>query len=262
MRTGPSSSLPAVAATIAAAGLLLTAPPSAAAPRIADQDAVEYSICMKQARDDPDQAFERAKTWSDLGGGDAAVHCAAVALISLGRYADAAERLEQIAKDMRVDDKPLRADLLAQAGQAWFLAGANERAFAAQTTALELDPDNQELWIDRSLTLAAAQNYWEAIDDLNRAAELGAPRADLLIFRASAYRYVEAPELALDDVEQALRLEPNNSEGLLERGILRRLAGDAQGARDDWLRVTAMDPDSPAAAAARANLEKLDVVVE
>jgi len=61
---------------------------------------------------------------------------------------------------------------------------------------------------------------------------------------------------------RALALEPENTEGLLERGILRRLAGDETGARGDWLRVLALDPESPTAEAARANLEKLDVAVE
>ena len=56
--------------------------------------------------------------------------------------------------------------------------------------------------------------------------------------------------------------EPDNAEGLLERGILRRLAGDEAGARDDWLKVLALAPEGPAAVDARANLERLDVRVD
>ena len=44
--------------------------------------------------------------------------------------------------------------------------------------------------------------------------------------------------------------------------MLRRLAGDGAGARDDWLRAIALSEGSPTAEAARANLEKLDVKVE
>ena len=44
--------------------------------------------------------------------------------------------------------------------------------------------------------------------------------------------------------------------------MLRRLAGDAAGARDDWLRVIGLAEGTPSAEAARANLATLDVNVE
>ena len=50
----------------------------------------------------------------------------------------------------------------------------------------------------------------------------------------------------------------DNAEALLERGILRRLRGDKEGARADWERVRALAPDSPEAETAAANLKLLD----
>ncbi|MFQ6016872.1 MAG: hypothetical protein ACE5KF_01640 [Kiloniellaceae bacterium] len=61
------------------------------------------------------------------------------------------------------------------------------------------------------------------------------------------------------DVERALNLAPDHPDGRLERGILRRLAGDDLGARDDRLKLIEIADGSPAAEAARANLEKLGV---
>jgi hypothetical protein len=49
---------------------------------------------------------------------------------------------------------------------------------------------------------------------------------------------------------------------LLERGILRRVRDDRQGARQDWLKLLLTAPDAPAADIARADLEALDVKVE
>ena len=69
-------------------------------------------------------------------------------------------------------------------------------------------------------------------------------------------------DLAREDIGRAMILEPDNLEGLLERGILRRLDGDKAGARDDWLQVVTLAPDSTAAKTARANLQKLDVKLE
>ena len=127
---------------------------------------------------------------------------------------------------------------------------------------VEIDPSNLDLWIDRSVTLATAQNYWEAIDDLNHALDIDPEQTEALIFRASAYRYLDALELALEDVTKALGSSPYNPDGLLERGILRRLIGDDLGARADWLEVTKFAPDSPAAESARRNLERMDVKAE
>jgi regulator of sirC expression with transglutaminase-like and TPR domain len=56
----------------------------------------------------------------------------------------------------------------------------------------------------------------------------------------------------------ALALEPSHPEALLERGILHLADGETARARADWQRVIAVAPDSPAAAAARNNLARLD----
>ena len=251
----------ALALLLGAPALVLGAPaPARAADEVLPPD--PYEVCMTLAREDPAAGFERAGTWQSEGGGDRARHCAAVALIELGQHDEAARRLEALAQDLQPAHLGLRAEVLGQAGQAWLLAGNNERAHAAQSAAIEIDPKNLELWIDRSVTLALAQNYWEAIDDLNQALDIDPEQAEALIFRASAYRYLDALELALEDVTRALGSSPNNPDGLLERGILRRLIGDDLGARADWLEVTKFAPDSPAAESARRNLERMDVKAE
>jgi len=237
-------------------------PGEVAAQQTDFRDAGQYAICMDLARNDPDSAFDTAIAWEGEGGGDAARHCAAVALIQLGYFGEAATRLERLAQGIDARNLHLRVLVLAQAGQTWWLEGEFERAFAVQTSALELSPDNPDILVERGVTLASAQNYWEAIDDFNLVLEIDPARADALVFRASAYRYVDAVELAEADIERALELDPGNPEGLLERGILRRLAGDKTGAREDWVRITSEYPDSEAAEAARLNLEKMDVTAE
>ena len=224
--------------------------------------AEEYAACMTLAGEDPEAAFEAALSWETLGGAEPARHCAAVALLGLGHHAEAARRLESLAEALGRSRPDLRTGALAQAGQAWLRAGNAERAHAVQSAALDLAPDNVELLIDRGLTLATAENYRAALDDLNQAANLAPDRPDILIFRASAQRFLGALPEALADVERALLLDPGDPDGLLERGNLRRLTGDAAGARGDWLRILDLAPDSPAGDAARANLAALDLKVE
>jgi len=231
-----------------------------------------YEDCMRRARVDPELGLETALAWRDgqnpkLKKSDsshnAAAHCEAVALTGLGRFEAAAKRLEALAGSMKADaPKSVRAEILAQAGQAWFRADQITRARAAQTAAVALDSNNAEIRIDRAMARAADGEYWGAVDDLNAAISLNRQNnqenADAYALRASAYRRLEVLSLAKQDVEAALRLAPDNAEALLEMGIIMHLAGDAAAARKAWGRLVREHDGSPAAEAARRNLKKLN----
>lgn len=221
----------------------------------------EYAACMDLARDDPKQAHETALAWRQRGGGDAATHCAAVALIGRGEYSRAAETMETLARTMTGSTVALRARLLGQAGNAWTIAGEPGRAYAAQTAALGLNPRDPNVLIDRGITLTSTAKFWDALDDLNQALKIAPGRADALMFRAIAWRHLGSLELADDDIGRALRLQPDNLDALLERGAIRRRRGDSDGARADWLRVLELVPDGPPTDAARGYLEKVDAAM-
>ncbi|MCW9038973.1 MAG: hypothetical protein OQJ76_00620 [Rhodospirillales bacterium] len=220
--------------------------------------AQQYEACMALVHRDAEKAFESAGAWEGIGGGDPARHCAAVALNALGHHADAAERLETLATDIKAD-AAFKAKILGQAGQAWLLAGAAERASEVLDIAVNLSPTSPALLIDRAQARAALAQYWEAIDDLNSALERDPELVDALVFRASAYRHLDSAELAQGDIESALALDPNHPEALLEKGIVARIMGDTGLARRSWLRLLEIAPGSPAARAARDNLEAMDV---
>src|ERR1700674_1114577 len=92
---------------------------------LTQEDAQRYHDCMTQARQVPAKAYETAIAWQKKGGGAAAGHCAAVALIGLGRYSAAAQSLEKLAADQAKTRKDLGAGLYGQAAQAWLLANDN-----------------------------------------------------------------------------------------------------------------------------------------
>ncbi|MGE5505766.1 MAG: tetratricopeptide repeat protein [Actinomycetota bacterium] len=219
----------------------------------------EYRKCFVLARTQPEQGWEEALAWASLGGGEAARHCGAVALIGLGKYEEAAHRLEALAQESRRPES-VRAEMLAQAGQAWLLAGNPQRALAAQDTALGLVPGSPELELDKAVTLAQVGHYKEVVAVLDDVLRRQPNRTEAMVLRASAYRYLEQMALAKDDVARALVLDPEFADGLLERGMLRRIEGDDVGARADWIKVLSLaPPESPTAEAARRNLEKMDV---
>jgi tetratricopeptide (TPR) repeat protein len=248
--------MPGVAAAFA--GTLILAAPAPAAETDPAQ-AAAYAHCMRLAQSAPQTAFEMALDWEDRGGGRPARHCAAVSLFVLEQFPQAAERFEALAQEVRAEDPGLVAGALAQAGQAWLRAGNTSRAYAAQTTALGLLPDDVELLIDRGVTLSASDRQNEAIADFTRALAIDPNRIDALIFRATAERYADKLEQARQDLDRALTLYNDHPEALLERGIVRRLMGDDAGAREDWLAVVRHHSGSEAAETAQRNLEALEL---
>lgn len=253
--TGPAPLQLLVALGLAA----LAVAPAARADQFDAERQQKYEECMAQAQRVPADGYETAVAWVGQGGGDPARHCAAVALIGLGKYQDAAAQLESIAADMAEKNPPLAAEAFAQAGQAWTSANQLAKALADQDAALKLASDDVDLLVDRAFTQRALNEFAKALDDLNKAATLDPKRADVLTYRASTYRFLNRLPEARADADAAVTLDPKNAEALLERGIIKRLTDDTAGARADWLQVVELAAGTPAGDAAKANLEKLDV---
>jgi tetratricopeptide (TPR) repeat protein len=226
-------------------------------PHPADAEAAQYEHCMQLARDNPEAARTLAAKWHERGGAHPAEHCLAVALIGLGHYKEAAERLEKLAPTMLHAPATLRAGMLGQAAQAWLLAGEPGRAWKADEAALALRPDDPDLLVDRAEAAGAAGWYDKALADLDRVLKANPSRFEALLYRASADRKLGRLDPALADIEAALKLAPDSPPALLERGNIRLGRGDLDGARADWRRVAALAAGSAAAAAANDNLDRL-----
>jgi tetratricopeptide (TPR) repeat protein len=217
-------------------------------------DAQRYDRCLQLAHSDPQKAFNDADAWRNLGGGFPAQHCAAVALVGLKKYAEAATRLEALANAMMQAGPEMRGDALEQAGQAWLLGGRPNEAKIAFDGALSFRPKDPELLIDRAEAFALGGKFFDAIDDLNTVLDQSPNRVDALVYRSSAYRQLGSLDLASDDIDRALRLDPNSVPGLLERGNLRRTKNDMAGAKADWQQVMKLGAGTPAAASAQDNI--------
>lgn len=70
---------------------------------------------------------------------------------------------------------------------------------------------------------------------------------DLYVLRAAFHRDEDQPDLALKDLDQAVRLDPKNKPALNLRGIVRRDTGNLDGAIADFGKMIELDPDDPAA---------------
>lgn len=217
----------------------------------------EYAGCMAEARANPKTGFDRASLWLGLGGGDAARHCQGVALIGMGQHEEGARRIEALAQETK-GTPGFRAELLAQAAQGWLLAGDAQHAEATLTAAIKLDPEDNELRIDRAEAMAQRGDFANAIVDLDFVLSRDPLKVDAYVFRASAYRQLGKTDLASKDLVTALEINPLHPEAFLERGMLNRLAGNSAAARRDWLTVIERAPNSQAAKVAQENLERMD----
>ncbi len=221
-----------------------------------------YEYCVQLSKVRPDQALELASKWNAIGGGDGANHCRALALIGLKDYGQGAQELEDLAQKSKAA-ATLRADLLEQAGQAWLLQGEPTRAYNAQTAGLKLvtpeTPQYVVLLVDRAATLAEGARFADAIVDLDAALKLQPGNSDALAFRATAHRNLNEIDLALADAESAVKSNPRNVNARLERANIYRMKGRLNDARQDWVLIAQLAPDSDAANAARADMERADV---
>jgi tetratricopeptide (TPR) repeat protein len=217
-----------------------------------------YQQCMALARTQPDAAFTQAVQWRARGGGFAAEHCEALALMGLRNFEEAAKRFHDVAEGAKSEPKALRVEAYDQAAQAWLLANQPKKAKAEFDAALKLDPKNVDILIGRGQASGLAGDFWAALDDLNAALDADPKRADALVLRAASYRRVKAEDLALDDVNRAIQLDPEFPDAYVERGILMATKGDYDAARRDWNKVVEMAPDTFLAEQAKRNLTELD----
>ena len=260
----PASAAPPEQAGPPAAAAPPPAPPIApyvprGTPRSAASDEAMYEHCMSLAKSDPAAARDYAERWQSRGGEHPADHCYAISLIGLKQYKEGAARLEALAKAMVRAPDSLRAEALDQAAQAWLLANDPSRAYAAESAALNILPNDPDILVDRAEAAGSEGWYDKAADDLTRVLKVSPARVDALIYRATAYRELGRLDDALSDINRAVNLSPTSVSALLERGDIRRLKGDLAGARQDWVRVSELAPGSDADQAAKTNIERLEL---
>lgn len=240
----------------AVCGLILPASLAQAAVR-GPSDSAHYRRCQIDSSANPAMALTDAEAWEKAGGGVPAQHCAALALVSLKRYAEAGSLLDKIAAARGVPDVSFRVALYDQAGNAWLLAGEGARAVQSFSAALTLSAGDPDLFADLARAQAMRKNWHEVDLDLNAALQLSPRRADLLVLRASARRALKRYEEARNDLEAALKLRPGDGDALVERGLLRKDLGDLGGARKDF-QAALKSSSAETAAEARENLEALN----
>jgi tetratricopeptide (TPR) repeat protein len=234
--------------------LLLAASAALADPIVAND---RYQQCVQLTKTNPQGAYNQALAWHSVGGGSGADHCGALALVQLGRYTEAAPKLDALAQQAGVQPSQ-RAQIYDQAGNAWLLAEDARRAEASFTNALTFADHDVDTLADRARSRAMLKDWNGADADLSAALARDADRSDLLVLRASARHAAGRKQEARADIDKALDIFPGYGDALVERGAMKFEDGDANGARLDWQQVVNAAPHSRAAALASEYLTETD----
>ena len=225
-------------------------------PAAAAEGVGSYSQCVALVQRNPALAEESARAWQNEDGGAAAIHCSALALTALGRYAEAARDLDALARDKAIANNLDRAALFDQAGNAWLLAGMADNAVQSFSAAVGESSNDIDILVDRARARAMQKNWAGADADLSAALLRDQNRVDLLVLRASARWAFGRKADAATDILRALELYPDYPAALVERGRMKYEAGDKNGARADWMKAASGSDD--AADAARRNLMEME----
>ncbi len=235
--------------------LLSVATVAAADPAIVAND--RYQQCVALTKTNAQAAYYQALAWHSSGGGSGAEHCGALALVQLGRYTEAAPKLDTLAQLAGVQPAQ-RAQIYDQAGNSWLLAEDARRAETSFSNALVFAANDVDIHADRARARAMLKDWNGADADLSAALSHDADRSDLLVLRASARHAAGRKKEARADIDKALDIFPGYGDALVERGAMKFEDGDAKGAHSDWQQVITAAPHSRAAALAGEYLTETD----
>ena len=235
-------------------GVIVVAALAVAGADAAPATGSPYDQCLARTQNDPAGALLQAGDWAKTGGGGAADHCAALALVGLHRFAEAGVKLDALGRSAFAASGTVRMTLFDQAGNAWLLAGRPDSAIVSFSAALAVDPLDADLLADRARANGFKHNWAKAESDLSAALMVNPSRADIYVLRGSARHALGRKADARADFDNALKIDPRNADALVERGATKYEGGDIAGARADWQAAATYQPSSPAAETARQHL--------
>ena len=232
--------------------LLLAAAPAAAEIRSPDE-------CAAAIAADPARAREEAASWSRTGGGTAANLCEADALAAAGAHGTAAALLTNVARDPnRAIPADARAVILADAAAQWLASGRADLARTTLAASDRLTPPGVERLVLAARAAAALDDWTAARTALEAVLAREPDNAGARALLAATLRHQGDPAAALAEARAALALDPDLPEAQFEAGAAFAETGDAATASALFLRLVREHPDDPLAAAARANLQRLN----
>jgi len=120
-------------------------------------------------------------------------------------------------------------------------------AFPEYIRAADALPNDRALQIKVTELLLLANQFEDAKARATAILERNPTDVDAMLLRANAMARLKEPEVALAEIQEALKVQPNDSRLLVTLGDVRNLLGDQQAAEGAFRRAIELDPASVAA---------------
>jgi tetratricopeptide (TPR) repeat protein len=120
--------------------------------------------------------------------------------------------------------------------------GDHQTAIGDYTRAIELNPQWMLAWNSRGISHNALGQYLQAYADFEQAIALDASDPLLFYNRAVAACGLSWYDKALADLNVLLAHDPNHTAAIFQRAIVLATQGKSELSRDDYRRVTELDP--------------------
>ncbi len=138
-----------------------------------------------------------------------------------------------ISRAKNFDNTEKVSDYLDNAAK-YYKQGNYEKTIENYSLAIELEPNNNELYFDRGLILSEAGYFEKAIENFNKVLELTNPDNDFAIFNRGIAEYeLGLYEKALDDFNHTIRLVPGDAKAFYNRALTKYKLNDVKGALED-----------------------------
>lgn len=165
--------------------------------------------CLKRTDEAPDIAAAESDAWFKNGGGFSAKLCHAFSQFKRQDFLSAAREFKILAASIEVKDTKQSAFLHTQAGLSFMRAQESKDAEREYAVALKLNPEDPDIWLDRSIERAAAEHYWDAVSDATQAIKLSPKNPVALRLRGQAWIKLGNDQKAEDDFVAAEDIDPS-----------------------------------------------------
>lgn len=233
---------------------------------LSDPNARWLAGCLTQLEEDAARAHTQAQIKRAKASGEERVianHCLGLAATELGLWTDAENAFTAARDETPADQRRARARFGAMAGNA-ALAGGNPSGALPLLETAQADAENAAsaplqviAAMDRARALVALERAEEALEPLDTATSLAPQESEGWLLKATLLRRLDRLGDAQAAIEQAAALSPQDSEIGLEAGVIAILSGREDAARASWQSVIDVQPESLAASTARDYLAQI-----
>jgi tetratricopeptide (TPR) repeat protein len=216
----------------------------------------DFTEALALAPDNPAPRLARARVSAELGRTDEALADLAevlrahpdspAAFLQRGALHARLRKVEEAIADL---GEAIRLSPSAEAhfqrGNAYALAGDQDRAVADFTQAIHLDPCAAAALTNRGNSYARMNDLERALADFDRALELAPNDVITRVNRASVHVRMGHIDEALSDYTEALRLDPAHARAYSSRGLLLATQGELDRALADFDHAVRLEPNNP-----------------